>query len=283
MRRRIIKSLLPVWLILFFIMSIALGWNFARAESGRVVTMDADKDGFPDEVEFIDEGDRENFRRWFAVIAESQFYSIHPDWPSIRHDCTGLVCFAYKEALKVHDDAWLKKFKYITNPAVPDIKKYHYPDVPVIGTDLFRIISGIFSEEDLKKGVFQPIVTARVLMENNCRFIGREFDDTVMPGDLLFFRYDDESSISYHAMILVSKYPNHLHGEMENGVEDFDGIVVYHTGPDGQNKGEVRKLTISTLNRHPDNTWHVKQDNLCFQGFFRLKILDYGYDGILGY
>ncbi|HLP61474.1 MAG TPA: DUF1175 family protein, partial [Candidatus Deferrimicrobium sp.] len=73
-----------------------------------------DRDGSPDAAELVDEIDRSRFRLWFTAVAESQFYDMHPDWPAIRHDCTGLICFAYKEALKIHNDPWLKRFKYIT-------------------------------------------------------------------------------------------------------------------------------------------------------------------------
>lgn len=63
-------------------------------------TTDTDGDGFPDPAELLDETQRSFFRRWFVSIAQSQFYYVHPHWPDVRRDCTGLICFAYKEALK---------------------------------------------------------------------------------------------------------------------------------------------------------------------------------------
>lgn len=226
--------------------------------------LDGDGDGFPDAAELIDETDRARFRQWFTAIAESQFYALHPDWPEIRRDCTGLICFAYKEALKTHDDNWLKSFKYLTNPAVADIKTYRYPHIPLLGTAIFRTATGPFREQDLKNNVFQPVTTARVAMEYNCRFMGKELDDTILEGDLLFYRYYINERTAFHAMILVKK-------------DAGDGLVVYHTGPDGKQSGEVRKLRISTLNRHPDDLWHVKPNNPYFLGFYRFHILEYRY------
>jgi uncharacterized protein len=246
----------------------------APSVSSGVVTVnvqsaDMDRDGFPDKAELIDEADRFRFRQWFTAIAESQFFAIHPDWPEIRHDCTGLICFAYKEALKTHDDRWLKRFKYITNPAIPDIKTYRYPGVPVIGVNLFRTTPGPFKEQDLSNNTFQPIATAQVMMDYNCQYLGKEFDETIMEGDLLFYRYYKDEHPLYHAMILVKK-SNKTETEM-----GMDWVVVYHTGPDGNQAGEVRRVRIAELNRHPDYIWHAKPNNTCFLGFFRLNILDY--------
>jgi uncharacterized protein YfaT (DUF1175 family) len=196
---------------------------------------------------------------------------VHPHWPEVRRDCTGLICFAYKEALKTHDKEWLNRFKYLTDTTIPDIKAYRYPAVPIIGADLFRgvAVTSVAGAMSIQAGDFLPIVTAPILMLYNCQYLGKELDDTIQVGDLLFFRYRNENSIDdiYHAMILVKHLP-------KNSPEP-DGEVVYHTGPDGQNSGEVRKVRISTLNLHPDDTWHIKPNNPHFLGFFRFNILDY--------
>lgn len=239
---------------------------------------DLDSDGFPDSVELIDENNRSSFRRWFTSIVESQFYAIHPDWPEIRRDCIGLILFAYKEALKTHNDKWLKSFKYITNPSIPDIKAYRYPEIPILGTLIFRSEAGPFQESDLKNNIFQPVATARVLMDYNCHFKGKELDDTIQEGDLLFYKYFVDERIVYHSMVLIKKISNPGRGKVLTNQENpdaTDGIVVYHTGPDAKSSGEVRKLRISTLNQHPDDIWHVKPNNPHFLGFYRFNILDY--------
>lgn len=235
---------------------------------------DHDQDGFPDAAELVNENDRVSFRRWFTTIAESQFYFYHPHWPKIRRDCTGLICFAYKEALKKHNRSWFKKYKYLTDPAIPEIRAYHYPHVPILGTALFRTQGQSFKPSDLttqtSPPTFQPIATAQILMDYNCRYLGHQLDDSIESGDILFFRYSQDDKILFHAMILVTKMENQ-DPQYEN---DFDGIVVYHTGPDYNSPGEVRKLSISSLNLHPDDTWHVKPYNPHFLGFFRFHILD---------
>ncbi len=230
---------------------------------------DMDGDGFPDTAELIDETDRSRFRRRFTSIAESQFYNIHPHWPEIRRDCTGLVCFAYKEALKIHNTQWLKRFKYLTDPTTPDIHAFQYPNIPLIGTNLFRTQPGPFTPEDLDGTTFQPVATAQVLMQYNCRFLGKEPDDTIKAGDLLFYRYFVDEHLVHHTMVLVKTFPGPHN--------TTDGTVVYHTGPDGNHSGEVRKLRLSTLNRHPDDIWHAKPNNPHFLGFYRFNILDYHY------
>ncbi|HLP59021.1 MAG TPA: DUF1175 family protein, partial [Candidatus Deferrimicrobium sp.] len=152
---------------------------------------------------------------------------------------------------------------------IADIKAFHYPAVPFLGTNIFRTIPGPFNEQDLKNNAFQPIATARVLMDYNCTYLGKEMNDTIMEGDLLFYRYFKGERDVFHAMILVKIDTRNQEG--------IDGIVVYHTGPDGDQKGEVRRLRISTLNNHPDDIWHVKPNNPYFLGFYRLNILDYNY------
>jgi len=104
-------------------------------------------------------------------------------------------------------------------------------------------------------------------------------DDSAADGDLLFFRYDVDEKVVYHAMILIRKLPGSRGGDRDDNdndeEEEPDGLLVYHTGPEGSQTGEVRKLRISTLNRHPDDIWHVKPGNPHFLGFFRLNILEF--------
>jgi len=218
---------------------------------------DFDRDGFPDVLELTAEQDRSSFRRWFTAIAQSQFYHLHPQWPKIRRDCAGLICFAYKEALKSHSKQWFKGYKYLPESAIPDVKAYRYPKLPLVQTNLFH---------SRLKGKFEPVATASVLMRYNCRYLGKELDQTVEPGDLLFFKYNKTGVLEdlFHALILAHKETNRA-----------DGTVVYHTGPNEKDAGEMRRLRISHLNKHPDDTWHVKPSNAKFMGFYRFHILDH--------
>ena len=52
-----------------------------------------------------------------------------------------------------------------------------------------------------------------------------------------------------------------------------DDWVVYHTGPDGSWPGEVRKVPLGVLQRHPTPTWRPLAANPAFVGVFRLALL----------
>src|SRR5262249_46480263 len=124
------------WLALASILTVALvtlAWSFGRSRSrttnfegapasaetrpsGRVQPLvsntsliDSDNDGIPDVEELRSFQDRDNFRRWFTAIAETQFYQLSDQWKAEQRDCAGLVRFAMREALRRHDRPWLQK------------------------------------------------------------------------------------------------------------------------------------------------------------------------------
>ncbi len=106
---------------------------------------DRDSDGFPDVTELFGDTDRLNFRRWFCAVAESQVFEENRRWDELNRDCAGLVRFAYIESLKPHDDAFFASYATLVSPANPDVKKYAYPDVPLLGTAVFRTAPGAFT------------------------------------------------------------------------------------------------------------------------------------------
>src|SRR5262245_6888817 len=55
------------------------------------VWADSDDDGVPDAAELSSSDDRDSFRRWFAYIAEMQFYKLSGAWNEDQRDCAGLV------------------------------------------------------------------------------------------------------------------------------------------------------------------------------------------------
>jgi uncharacterized protein YfaT (DUF1175 family) len=213
---------------------------------------DRDSDGIPDRAELPDRADREAFRSWFVAIAEAQFYAPDRRWDPVHHDCAGLIRFAYKEALRRHDREWLSGIRYLHRPVQRDVRRYHYPDVPVLGERVFRIRPGAYRPGDDLQRDFAPAASARVLWEHNTVFVGRRWQDA-RPGDLLFFRDPARQFSPMHSMVLL------------------EGRVVYHTGDD-----EVRMVTIDELNAHRDDRWHVRPDNPHFLGFYRWKILEGG-------
>lgn len=227
---------------------------------------DGDGDGFPDVAELFGDTDRLNFRRWFCAVAESQVFEENRRWDELNRDCAGLVRFAYVEALKRHDDAFFASYAALVSPANPDVKKYAYPDVPLLGTAVFRTAGGRFEPADIGLN-FSAAGTAEALLQYNVVFLGRTGRD-VLPGDLLFFFNPDNPRMPSHTMIYLGEW-----GREADDDENEDWLV-YHTGPRTHDRGEVRKVHLATLKAHPDERWRPVTENDHFLGYYRLKILN---------
>jgi uncharacterized protein len=225
---------------------------------------DSDSDGIPDREELRSFGDRENFRRWFTAIAEQQFYEPSKEWNEDQRDCAGLVRFAWREALRAHDRAWFLRMGEDYDPVAPDVRAYTLERSPV-GEKLFRTTAGSFDESNLSDGTFSEFADARTLKEFNARFVSRDRSDA-RPGDLLFFYQPWVQKYPFHVMIYL--------GRARADDEGADDWVVYHTGASPEEGGEVRKVRLSVLSRHPDPRWRPVAANRNFLGFYRLKILE---------
>ena len=110
---------------------------------------DADADGYPDMVEINSSSERVAFMEWFAAIAEAQYTTPTPDWE--YRDCSGLLRYAFVEALKPKDTAWFSKFPFLQVPNVAPIRSLSYP-MPRLSRSVFRIAAGLIKKEMLKKG-----------------------------------------------------------------------------------------------------------------------------------
>ncbi|HEX8501895.1 MAG TPA: DUF1175 family protein [Pyrinomonadaceae bacterium] len=225
---------------------------------------DSDSDGIPDRAELRSYGDRESFRAWFTFIAEAQFYRESREWNEGQRDCAGLVRFAWREALRAHDRAWLLRMGEGYDPVAPDVRAYTLERSPV-GERLFRTRAGSFEETDLSDETFSEFADARTLREFNGRFLGRD-PARAEPGDLLFFRQPWVQKYPYHVMVFL--------GRARTDGEGASDWVVYHTGAAPEDGGEVRKVRLSVLARHPDPRWRPVESNKNFLGFYRLKILE---------
>ena len=133
---------------------------------------DADGDGYPDVAELVSSQDRKRFRDWFVNVAESQYYEISPSWRNEDRDCAGLLRFAYREALKKHDGAWLARFGFLLEPDLPDIGRFHYPEVPLLGTRIFRLTDAAFrpADVDTTRRVFGNFARAASLKDGSLFF-----------------------------------------------------------------------------------------------------------------
>ncbi len=225
---------------------------------------DSDSDGIPDRAELRTYGDRENFKRWFTAIAESQFYDVSKEWNAEQRDCGGLVRFAWREALRAHDRAWFQRMGEASDPVAPDVRAYTLERSPV-GEKLFRTASGSFDEANLSDGSLAEFADARTLKNFNTVFVSRSRAEAEA-GDLLFFQQTFAQKYPYHVMIFL--------GRARTDSEGANDWLVYHTGASPVDAGEVRKVRLSVLERHPDPRWRPVASNRNFLGFYRLKILE---------
>jgi uncharacterized protein YfaT (DUF1175 family) len=234
------------------------------AEPANTISLDSDNDGIPDVAELQTYSDRENFRRWFTLIAEGQFYRLTPDWNANQRDCAGLVRFAWREALRKHDRLWFQKMGPGYDAVASDVGRYNLDNSP-LREKLFRINFGSYKDGDLSGGAFSEFADARSLKSFNTKFISRDRQQA-RPGDLLFFHQPWVQKFPYHVMIYL--------GDSKLSPEDTTDWVVYHTGASPTDDGTVKKVQLSVLDQHPNQRWRPVESNSHFLGFYRLKILD---------
>jgi uncharacterized protein YfaT (DUF1175 family) len=235
------------------------------ASQPALITLDADGDGFPDASEIHSASDRENFRGWFAAIAESQFYRTSEAWNKEQQDCAGLVRFSVREALRAHDRLWFQKMGWQNEATIPDVRSLKIPDRQ-LGEKIFRTDFGSYRADDLETGKFSEFADARTLKNYNTVFVSRDRREA-RAGDLLFFHQPWVQKYPYHVMIFLGA-PR----ENSEGAADW---VIYHTGsaPDSP-EGTVKRVRLAVLDGHPDKRWRPQEGNSNFLGFYRLKILD---------
>lgn len=226
--------------------------------------VDSDRDGIPDVAEFDSLNERESFRRWFTAIAEMQFYRVSDEWSAEQQDCSGLVRFSWREALRQHDRRWFQRMGQEYEVVAPDVVRYTLESSP-LGGKLFRTNSGAFRKGDLEAGAFSEFADARSLKEFNCTFISRDREHA-RSGDLIFFFQPWAQKLPYHVMIFL--------GEARMASEGARDWVIYHTGASTTDAGTVKKVRLSVLDHHPDKRWRPVESNRNFLGFYRLKILD---------
>ncbi|MFO7881651.1 MAG: DUF1175 family protein [Kosmotogaceae bacterium] len=217
------------------------GWN------------DTNNNSFPDAVE-LNETNSKRFRIWFVNIAVLQAVNNSNYWSENERDCSGLIRFAYKEALKDHDENWIssmgfnrKEWKELTGidlSKLEDVRSYNYPNVPVIETRLFLTESG----------QFLAYADAYNLLRHNTDYVSKNVEEAE-PGDVLFFHFPDPST--FHSMIFTG-----------------EGLV-YHTGPvSEEDVGKVKLWLLDDYLRLMPIQWLPVKENPFFLGFYRFKILN---------
>jgi uncharacterized protein YfaT (DUF1175 family) len=236
----------------------------SHATKKRSLLDDSNHNGIPDGAELRSYEDRENFRDWFTAIAEMQFYKPSDAWNPEQRDCSGLVRFAWREALRKHDSLWFQKMGAEYESVAPDVASYDL-ETGVLKEKIFRTKDGLFNKSDLTDGTFREFADAGSLMKYNAVFIGKDRSQ-LKRGDLLFYFQPFVQKYPYHVMLYI--------GEARTNSEGARDWVVYHTGTSAEDKGTVKKVRINTLDQHPDPRWRPVVNNKNFLGFYRLKILE---------
>lgn len=217
-------------------------------------------DGLPDAFRLNNPADAGAFRRWFTFLAEAQFYN-PGNRPAEIVDCSALLRYAYREALRNHDGAWAREANLPLVPAIASVRSYSFPRTPV-GANLFRVRTGEFQPSDLRNGSFAAFADANTLKRLNTFFVGRDVH-LALPGDLFFYRAN-RATVTFHSMIYLGR------SQFEPGPTAY---VVYHTGPEGGSPGELRRRSLEELLQYPEPQWRPTTTNPCFLGVFRWNIL----------
>lgn len=196
-----------------------------------------------------DDSDRAAFRSWFTFLADAQFERRTADVV----DCASLVRHAFREALRAHTPEWYRRSRLPLAVSFPDVRSGPVPHAD--SWPLFRVARN--------PERFAEFADASTLVSLNAGAISRNVR-AAEPGDLLYFRHDG------------ARFPDHL--MVFVGASRIDPTradwLVYHTGPDAGSPGEVRKVSLADLTRHPSPRWRPVADNAAFVGVFRLAILD---------
>lgn len=231
------------------------------AVPASVPLTDRDGDGMPDAVVLDSGPDREAFRRWFTFLAEAQFFQREELRPAEIQDCAALIRYAFREALRKHDAAWVSEAKLPLAVGLDSVKKYRYP-FTILGPAMFRVAPGEFHPDDLKNGAFAQFADANTLRRFNTHPISRDVREA-QPGDLLFYRHD-AADMPFHTMLYLGA----------SRIQDDGGrYLLYHTGPDGADPGEIRRPSLSELSAHPNPSWRPLAGNPAFLGVYRWNIL----------
>ncbi len=220
---------------------------------------DSHQDGLPDALHLHSPEDRAAFRAWFVALTEQEAALPDDKLPTEIDDCAALLRFAYREVFVEHDDRWIAAQP---DPArftsLVSVAQYHYPQTP-LGLNLFRVAPGPYTAADPTSGAFAQFADAHALLALNTYLVSRDIR-TALPGDLLFFRQLEQNS-QYHSMVIAGTHAD---------------WVIYHTGPIGKQKGEIRRVSIEDLLHHPDARWRPVPGNTNFLGVYRWNLLHDG-------
>lgn len=198
------------------------------------------------QVLLTDGSDRAALRSWFVLLADAQFYRPTEDVT----DCAALVRHALREALRPHTPEWRRVASLPSAPVYPDVR---------VKTPLREGGLALFRVSDRAAGAdgYAEFADAKTIIRLNTRALGRDVG-ALRPGDLLYFHQPSQHTPD-HLMVFVGL------SAFEREGRDW---IVYHTG-----EGEMRKIRLRDLLRHPSPRWRPIAGNPRFVGVFRLEML----------
>lgn len=194
----------------------------------------------------LDAADRKAFRAWFAWLAELMFFTDANKLPREVSDCSGLLRFAFREALRPHNGEWAHGLGLEVLPPLPELR------AATRDPAVFRVAGG----------ASRQFADAENLMRHNSFFLTRDVR-AAQSGDLLFFRQWTDRQ-PWHSMVYLG--PSRFEPSRE-------ALVVYHTGPQHGTAGEVRRPRVEELLRHPEPRWRPLAGNSNFLGIYRWNLL----------
>lgn len=201
------------------------------------------------QARLADASDQAAFRSWFVHLADAQFERAAAEVT----DCAALVRFAVREALRSHTTEWARRLALPFMPTFPDVRSGPKPGHG--GWPIFRTSAGATA-------TYGEFADAHTIVSLNARPLGRRVGG-LAPGDLLYFHQPSQAQPD-HLMIFV--------GRSFFDPEATDWLV-YHTGPGADGPGEIRKVRLADLMRHPAARWRPAEANPHFVGAFRLGLL----------
>ena len=195
---------------------------------------------------FLSPGDEKALRETVTRLALLQARKRSPQWNRQQQDCSGLVRFAYREALEIGSSKEKQKLGVppaLYLPPVSKLAQKAFPQYPQIWQVGFA---------DDGKPRFGAFADAETLIGFNFRKKARDLR-SARNGDLLVFQKALETDQPYHLMIFVEDRPGDL--------------VVYHNGAGGD-EAQVRVVRVRDLMESPDPVWIPTTDNPHFLGVY---------------
>ena len=196
-------------------------------------------------VRLLQTADQEAFRLWFTFLAEAQYFRAPEELPAEINDCAALIRYSYREAVGRHDDAWRNGLGLRAVPSYPAVNQK-------LGANLFQTGPDSFAQ----------FADAKTLRRWNAHFISRDLS-SALPGDILFYRQLSQR-MPFHTMVWLGA------SKVDRSTGPW---LLYHTGPTVTDPGEVRRVLVEEMTRHPDPKWRPAPGNENFLGVYRWNIL----------